>query len=114
MDETRHGTHVSATILGSHINGLGPEKNGIAPAAKAHFYDICTGTRCISPSQRWFESANSNLVVKPKVMSASWGTGFLTSYDWTCLQYDSLIAENPDVILIASSGNRGGPHPTIG
>ena len=114
VDETRHGTHVSATILGSHVNGLGQEKDGVAPASQAHFYDICTGTKCLSPSQRWFDSVNSNLVVQPKVMSASWGTSFLTSYDWTCQQYDSLIAENPLLILIASSGNRGGPHPTIG
>ena len=113
-----HGTHVSATIIGSHINGIGKDKTGIAPAAKAHFFDICTANRCLSPTKKWFNSMNSNTAVKPTVLSASWGTGYLTSYDWTCHQYDKLVFDNPEVLLVSSSGNLGesssGPFHTIG
>lgn len=95
-----HGTHVSATIIGSHVNGIGRDKDGMAPAARAHFFDICKGNRCLSPTNRWFESAMSHLTKKPKVLSASWGTNYLPTYDFTCYQYDSLVFENPAILLM--------------
>jgi hypothetical protein len=113
-----HGTHVSATIIGSHINGIGADKEGIAPAATAHFFDICTASRCLSPQQQWFNSLNSHPTAKPKVLSASWGTAYLSSYDWTCYHYDKLVAEDDDILLISSAGNNGDryaePFSTIG
>lgn len=74
-----HGTHVSATIVGSHINGLGHGKEGIAPAARAHFFDICADNRCLSPHRHWFDSFTSGTSESPKVASASWGTAYLVS-----------------------------------
>lgn len=115
-----HGTHVSGTIIGSHLNGLGHEKDGIAPAAKAHFFDICTANRCLSPTTKWFDSlsSNGNSTNIPKVLAASWGTNYLSSYDYTCQQYDRLVYENPDILLISSAGNNGerfaNPFATIG
>jgi hypothetical protein len=115
-----HGTHVSGTIIGSHLNGLGHEKDGVAPAARAHFFDICTANRCLSPTKRWFDSlsSNGNSTNKPTVLAASWGTNYLSSYDYTCQQYDKLVYENPDVLLISSAGNSGerfaNPFYTIG
>ena len=100
------------------MNGIGRDKEGIAPAAKGHFFDICTANKCLSPTKKWFNSMNSNLRVKPVVLSASWGTGYLSSYDWTCHQYDQLVFDNPEVLLVSSSGNLGesssGPFHTIG
>jgi hypothetical protein len=93
-----HGTHVAATIVGSHINGIGINKDGIAPASRLHFFDICNDNTCLSPQRYWFDSFNSNDDVKPKVASGSWGTNYLTSYDWTCYTYDKLMMENPDLV----------------
>eukprot|EP00804_Cyclotella_cryptica_P028745 CCRYP_008226-RA/>CCRYP_008226-RA protein AED:0.16 eAED:0.16 QI:1590/0/0.25/1/0.66/0.5/4/0/588 len=102
-----HGTHVSATIVGSHVNGLGQSKEGIAPAARAHFFDICTGNRCLSPHKHWFDSFTSGTSETPKVASASWGTVYLPTYDWTCYNYDKLVSEHPDLLLVSSAGNNG-------
>ncbi|KAL7518658.1 hypothetical protein ACHAWX_003466 [Stephanocyclus meneghinianus] len=102
-----HGTHVSATIVGSHINGLGHGKEGIAPAARAHFFDICADNRCLSPHRHWFDSFTSGTSESPKVASASWGTAYLPTYDWTCYNYDKLVFEHPDLLLVASAGNNG-------
>ena len=119
-----HGTHVVGTVAGLHaldkISGNGDDsKEGIAPGAKIHFFDIGVDTAVNDPREAWFNSFyDSNPKKGAKIASGSWGFGYRTSYDWVCRLYDQLLIDHPDVLYVSSAGNSGdkysNPFHTIG
>eukprot|EP00804_Cyclotella_cryptica_P011584 CCRYP_012102-RA/>CCRYP_012102-RA protein AED:0.01 eAED:0.01 QI:401/0.87/0.88/1/0.75/0.66/9/4552/1275 len=119
-----HGTHVVGTVSGRHIrdktlgNGDDP-KEGMAPGAKVHFFDIGIGSSVEDPRETWLESFYQDGAGNgAKVASGSWGFGYRTSYDWVCRLYDQLLVDHPDVLHVSSAGNTGNkfdsPFNTIG
>ena len=94
-------------------------KEGIAPGAKVHFYDIGKGYVVNDPREHWFESFyHTHPRVGAKVASGSWGFGYRESYDWVCQLYDQQLVDRPDVLYISSAGNTGNkfdsPWRTVG
>jgi len=119
-----HGSHVVGTVAGQHLldttvgNGDDP-KEGIAPSAKIHFFDIGLGSAVNDPREAWFSSFHDSHPRKgAKIASGSWGFGYRTSYDWVCRLYDELLIDYPDVLFVSSAGNSGNkfssPYNTVG
>ncbi|KAL7546088.1 hypothetical protein ACHAWF_009425 [Thalassiosira exigua] len=108
-----HGTHVSGTAVGRHCRrdegeGDPDRKEGIAPGAKLHFYDIGDGRVVTDPRKSWFKSFHRSHPRRgAKIAVGSWGFGRRDGYDWVCRLYDGLVANRPDVLYVASAGNTG-------
>ena len=77
-----HGTHVCGTIAGQHVldGSIGDDshkKEGVAPKAKLHFYDIGKGYTVNDPRENWFENFHRNHAQRgAKIATGSWGFGY--------------------------------------
>eukprot|EP00762_Andalucia_godoyi_P005405 ANDGO_08456.mRNA.1 Serine protease/ABC transporter B family protein tagC len=110
-DATGHGTHVAATVLGSPPDAASffnaSHNYGIAPAAKLAMYALADSYGTLS-----FTETISSVLSKLKssgasVVSNSWGSTLVHSYDAIAMEVDTWAFSNPDVLIVFAAGNSG-------
>lgn len=103
-DATGHGSAVAGTIAGNRFGGVATD-NGIAPNAKIHFTDIQSGTGALNIPANvadLFTNAKNDGV---SIFVAPFGTSNATWYGTDAQSIDAYIYNNPNFLVITSSGN---------
>ena len=95
-----HGTHVCGTVAGQHVldGSIGDDshgKEGVAPKAKLHFYDIGKGYAVNDPREEWFKNFHRTHAQRgAKIATGSWGFGYRYAIISDGLSDTSLRANN--------------------
>ncbi len=101
-----HGTHVAGSVLGDGSASSG-DYQGMAPSAKLVMQSTMTSTGSLSIpaySRLYGDAYRSGA----RIQTNSWSTrGFYANYTWRSWQTDHFIWNNPDFLVLFSSGNRG-------
>jgi hypothetical protein len=110
-DPSGHGTHISASIVGSGEKSDGHFK-GIAPGAQLYFqatYEKKSGTLKLPKMYDLLQDAYDNAGVR--IHSNSWGFGDVAvagKYDEHAYSLDKFVWDHQDMVVLKSSGNGGG------
>lgn len=100
-DKVGHGTHVAATVLGSHLPG---GFAGVAPKARLLSARVCSMEGCTNLAVA--RGINWGIEQKVHVMNLSLGGEFLTKAENMAIE----AAERAGIVVVAASGNDGVPR----
>lgn len=106
-----HGTHTSGSVLGNDEPVGGTSVNiGMAPEAKLYFLDAGSN----ADPYHLYTGFDLQVTLTPayngqaRISSHSWGSQTTRDYNSQCRQFDKMMWENPDFLLVAAGGNRDG------
>ena len=112
-----HGTHVTGSAVGGHMESMCKHRMGLHSKAKVLFIDYQDNINSededalnVPQSLYWVMQTSYNL--GSRIFTNSWG-GDTTGYSFHAYEVDLFIHNNPDYSVIFSAGNDGPGVSTI-
>lgn len=105
-DTYYHGTHVTASLLGSGA-ASGGQYRGAAPAARFVFQSFMTASQSLAAPDDLNDLYHPPYELGARIHSDSWGSAVSGEYNSDSMTTDEFLWDFPDMLVVVAAGNEG-------